>query len=96
MVRTIYWQDTILFIYDIWKSADVNSNFPNPKHEVNDFKSGKTVVLEFQILLHNFKASKKVDIVKAYLFRLLEIYFIDDSTQSTMLILDKRQRKDDK
>lgn len=90
MVRTIYWQGIFLFIYDIWKSADVNINFPYLGHNVNDFKSSVIVAVEFQILLCNFKAFKKVDDVKAYLFWLLGIYFVNNPVQSRMLTLNKR------
>lgn len=60
LVKTIYFQDSFLFTYDVRGSADVNSNYPNPGHNVNDFKSGATVAVEFQIILRNFKASKKL------------------------------------
>ena len=57
VIRTIHWQDTFPFIYDIQKSADVNTYFPDSRHNIDDFKLGMTVVMEFQILLRNFKAS---------------------------------------
>ena len=78
LVRTIYFQDTFPFTYDVRRSADVNSDYPNPGHNVDNFKSGATVAVEFQILSRNFKASKKVDAVKAYSFRLLGVYLVDD------------------
>lgn len=77
-VKTIYWQDIFLFTYDVWKSADINTDFPNLGHKFNNFNFGATIAMEFQILSCNFKASKKVDIVKAYSFWLLGIYFLDD------------------
>lgn len=40
VVRTIHFQDTFPFTYDVRGSADVNSNFPDPRHDVDDFKSG--------------------------------------------------------
>lgn len=89
VVRTIYWQDIFLFTYEVWKSADVNTDFPDPRHNVNNFMSGATVVVEFQIMLCKFKTCNKVDIVKTYLFRLFGIYLIDDPVQSIMLISDK-------
>ncbi len=90
MVKTIHFQNTFPFIYDIWESANVSSEFPDVGHNVNNFKARATVVVEFQILLHNFKASKKVDAVKAYLFQLLRIYLIDDLMHSTISTLNKR------
>lgn len=65
VVRTIYQQDTFSFSYD-----NININFSNLEYNVNGFKSGAIVVVEFQIMLHNFKVYKKIDIVKAYLFQL--------------------------
>lgn len=89
MVRIIYFQDTFPFIYDVKGSADINSNYPDPRYNVDNFKSGATVAIEFQILLRNFKASKKVDVVKAYSFRLLGVYFIDDPMHSTISTPEK-------
>ncbi len=65
VVKTIHFQDTFLFMYDVWESANVSSDFSDPGHDVDNFKMGATVVVEFQILSHNFKASKKVDAIKA-------------------------------
>ena len=96
MVITIYWEDTFQLTYDNRKSADINSNFPNPGHNVNDFKSSAIIAVEYQILLRNFKAFKKVNIVKAYSFRLLRIYLVDNLVQSTILTTNKRQHEDDK
>ncbi len=96
MVRTIHFQDTFPFIYDVRESADVRSDFPDPGHDVDDFKGGATVAVEFQILLRNFKASKKIDAVKAYSFRLLGVYLVDDPIHSTMSMPNKRQRGEDK
>ncbi len=53
------------------------------------------MTVEFQILLRNFKASKKVDAIKAYLFRLLRMYLVDDPMHSTMSTPNKRQRGED-
>lgn len=96
VVKTIYWQDTFPFTYDVWKSVDVNSDFPNLGHDVNDFKLGTIVAVEFQIVLHNFKASKKVEAVIVYSFQLLGVYLINNKVQSIMSIPDKRQRGDNK
>ena len=95
MVRTIHFQDTFPFTYDVWRSADVDTNYPDPEHDVDDFKSGARVAMEFQILSRNFKASKKVNVVKTYSFQLLGLYLVDDSVHSTMSTPDKRQRGDD-
>lgn len=89
IIRTIYFQDTFPFIYNVWKSADVSSNFSDPGYDVDNFKAGVIVALEFQILSRNFKASNKVDTVKANLFQLLGIYLIDNPIHSTILTLNK-------
>ncbi len=91
MVRTIYFQDTFLFTYNVRESADMSSDFPDPGHNVDNFKGVAIVAVEFQILSRNFKASKKIDVVKAYLFRLLEMYLVDDPIHSTISTLNKRQ-----
>ena len=44
--------------------------------------------MEFQILLRNLKTFKKIDILKVYLFRLLEVYFINNLMQSILLTSD--------
>ena len=95
VVKTIYFQDIFPFTYDVWGLADVNSDYPGPGHDVNNFKSGATVAIKFQILLQNFKASKKVDAIKTYSFRLLEVYLVDDPVHSTISTPDKRQRGED-
>lgn len=95
MVRAIHFQDTFPFTYDVRGSADVDSDYPDPGHDVDDFKSGATVAVEFQILSRNFKASKKVDAVKAYSFRLLGVYLVDDPMHSTMSTPEKRRRGED-
>lgn len=91
VVRTIHFQDTFPFTYDVRKSANVNSDYPDPGHAVDDFKSGATVAIEFQVLSRaTSKLPKKVDAVKVYSFRLLGVYLIDDPVQSTMSTPDKR------
>ncbi len=95
VVRTIPFQDTFPFTYDIRESADLSSEFPHPRHDVDDFKGRVTVAVEFQILSRNFKASKKIDVVKAYLFWLLGVYLVDDPIHSTMSTPNKRQQGED-
>lgn len=94
VVRTMYFQDTFQFIYDVRRSANVSSNFLDPAHNVDDFISDATVAVKYQILSRNFKASKKIDAVKTYSFWLLGVYLVDNLVQSTMLTPDKRQRED--
>lgn len=75
---------------------DVSSVFPDPGYNVDNFKTRAIVAVKFQILSPNFKPSKKIDIVKAYLFRLLKVYLIDDPIYSTMSTLNKRLKKEEK
>lgn len=54
------------------------------------------IVLQFQIQSQNFKTSKKIDAIKAYFFKLLGMYFVDDLMYLTMLTLEKPQHRKDK
>lgn len=89
MVKTINFQDTFLFIYNVQGLANVNSDYSDPGHNIKNFKSGMTVAIDIQILLQNFKAFKKVDAIKVYLFLLLRIYLVDDPVHSIMSTQDK-------
>ncbi len=95
VVRTIHFQETFPFTYDVRKSADVSSDFPDPAHNVDDFKAEAIVAVEFQILSRNFKAPKKVDAVKAYSFLLLGVYLVDDPMYSMMSTPNKCQCGED-
>lgn len=64
---------------------------PNKEYDVDNFRREMTVTIEFQILSHNFKSFKKVDIIKLYLFWLLGIYFINDLIYLIMSSTIKRQ-----
>lgn len=68
MVKTIHFLDTFLFSYNVCKSVNINANFPKPGYNIDDFKAGAIVAIEFYILLQNFKASNKIDVMKAYSF----------------------------
>lgn len=92
MVKNIHFLDTFPFSYDVCKSVNINANFPKPGYNIDDFKAGAIVVVEFYILLRNFKASNKVDVIKAYSFWLLEVYLIHNPMYSMISILNKRQR----
>ncbi len=96
MVKTIHFRDNFPFTYNVWELPNISSNFPDPGHNIDDFKAGAIVAVEFQILLRNFKASKKVDVVKAYLFQLLGVYLVDNPMHSTMSTPNKHQRGEDK
>lgn len=43
VVRTIDFQDTFSFTYDVRRSADVNTDYLDPGHDVDDFRSDATV-----------------------------------------------------
>lgn len=74
IVQALYIQDIFLFTYDICDEVGVDENYPNPGHDVDNFNAGAKVAMEFQVNSRNFKASKKIDVVKAYLFYFLGIY----------------------
>lgn len=96
IVKTIYFQDKFPFTYNIWRLVNINTNYPNLRHNVNNFKSGAKMAIEFQIMSQNFKASKKMNTVKAYLFQLLKVYFVNNQVYSIMLILNKCQHGNNK
>lgn len=95
VVKTIHFQNTFPFTYDVCKSTDISSNYSNLGHDVDKFKAGAIVAVEFQILLRNFKASKKIDAVKTYLFWLLEVYLVDNPLHLTISTPNKRQKGGD-
>lgn len=65
IAKAIHFQDIFPFTYNVWEFVEVTSNFPDSRHDINDFKLGAIVAIEFEILSHNFKASKHIDVVKA-------------------------------
>ncbi len=40
IVKTIHYQDTFLFTYDVQKTTDVNADYLDPGDDVDDFKNG--------------------------------------------------------
>ncbi len=46
----------------------MSSDFPNPGHNIDNFKVEAIIAIKFQILLLNFKTSKKIDTMRTYLF----------------------------
>ena len=95
IIQAIHLQDIFSFTYDIRKSAKVKGDYPDPGHDVSDFKAGARKAVEFQIGSRNFKASKRIDIVKAYSFRLLGVYLIDEPPNGTISTTEKRRRGND-
>ena len=49
IVIAIHLQNSFPFIYNIHKLAKVKSEYPDPGHDINDFKAGATVVVKFQL-----------------------------------------------
>lgn len=47
VIKTIYFQNIFPFIYDVRGLADINSNYPDLEHNVNDFKLGARVAVKF-------------------------------------------------
>ena len=78
------------------KSVKVKSDYSDLGYDVNDFKAGARVAVEFQIVLRNFRISKKIDAVKAYSFQLLGVYLIDELTNGTILSPENQHQRDDK
>ena len=58
---------------------------------MDNFKMRVIIAIKFEILLYNFKVFKKINVVKAYLFRLFKVYSIDDLIHSTIMMLNKCQ-----
>ena len=40
VIQAIHYQDTFLFTYDAHEAAGVKSDYPDPGHDVGDFKAG--------------------------------------------------------
>ena len=74
----------------------MEENYLNPGHDIDDFKAGERVAVEFQVNSRNFKASKKTDTVKSYLFRLLGVYLVHDPSSKTMSTPEKHYLGDNK
>lgn len=91
IVQAIHIQDTFPFTYDVREAAGVEGDYPNPGHDVDDFKAGARVAVEFQLYSRNFKATKNIDAVKAYSFRLLGVYLIDDPSSENVSAPEKRR-----
>lgn len=79
-------------LHDVRKTSNMDANYPDPDYDVDDFRNGSKVAIEFQIVSRNFKASKKIDAVKASSFRLLGVYLIEDPAHSSVSTPEKRRR----
>lgn len=89
IIQAIYIQETFSFPYNVCEKTRVDRNYPNLGHDFDNFKVGAKVAVGFQVNSKNFKASKKIDVVKAYSFRLLGVYLVDDLSNETMLTPEK-------
>lgn len=78
------------------EKTGVKRDYLRPGHDVDNFKAIARVAIEFQINSQNFKATKKINTVKAYLFRLLGVYLVDELSKEAVLTLKKRRRGDNK
>lgn len=70
-----------------WKET-----FLTQGHKISDFSSGAMLAAGIQLHSRNFQGTKKMDPVKAYYFRLLEVYWIDAPTTSILSIPEKCRR----
>ena len=52
--------------------------------------------MEFQVLSHGFKVSKRVNIMKVYSFYLLAIYLVNNPVYLNISTLEKHQYRDNK
>lgn len=95
IIQVIHLQDIFSFIHNVHKSAKVKGDYPDLRNDIDNFKAKARVAIEFQIVLCNFKALKRIDAVKAYFFQLLEVYLIDKPTNSTISTLEKQCQGDD-
>lgn len=50
------------------KSIKFKDDYLDLGHDMEDFKAKVRVAIEFQIVLCNFKISKRVDAIKTYFF----------------------------
>lgn len=66
-VKAIHYHDTFPFTYDVRKTTDMDADYPDPGHDVDDFKNGSKVAIEFQVVSRNFRASKRVECRKGIL-----------------------------
>lgn len=89
IVQTIYYQNTFPFIYNMRKTTNLNIDYPDLSYNIDNFKNSSKVIVEFQIMSFNFKASKKVNAFKAFSFQLLRIYLINKPVQAMLSILEK-------
>lgn len=90
IVLIIYIQDIFSFIYSVHKKIGVKRDYPGLDYNINNFKTGAKVAIEFQINSQNFKTTKKIDIVKIYLFRFLKVYLVDKPIKKTISIPEKQ------
>lgn len=82
-------KNIFLFTYDVCKSAKMNANFPNPGYKISNFHSRAMIIAEVQTHLSNFKNTKKINAIKAYLFCLLGVYLINAPATSIVSTLKK-------
>ena len=60
IIKTIYYKDFFLFVYNIKRLVDINSHYLDSKYNVDNLKSGAIVVITFLILLSNLKTFQKL------------------------------------
>lgn len=72
----------------------MDKDYPNPGYDIDNIKAIAKVTVEFQVNSRNFKVSKKIDIVKTYLFHFLGLLSIDNSVKEVMSILKKQRLRD--
>lgn len=68
VVKAIHYQDTFPFTYDVRKSANMDADYPDPGHDVDDFKNESKVAIEFQVLSRKLQSFQKSRCRKGILF----------------------------
>lgn len=72
------------------KFVKIKGDYPDSKHNVNNFKAKLKIAIKIQLVSYNFKVSKKIDVIKAHFFCLLKVYSINKSVNSIILTLKKQ------
>lgn len=47
IIQAIYIQDILFLIYNVCEKAGVKEDYPNPGHDINNFKARTKMAIEF-------------------------------------------------
>lgn len=85
-----------MFIYNVHNLAKIKGEYPDRGHDVDNFKAEAMVAMKFQLVLKNFKASKKIDAMEVYFFFLLRVYLIENLVLLTISMPEKKCQKNNR